>query len=538
MMRAMSRIGRRLRWAGMVLIGLVVSLWPAVTRSQAGLSLPSGVSHVRLGPRVVVAGGGGAWVVRSWRQPAKGSSPPSSEDCLQVGQLQGARLVRNVYGRERVMRFRDRSVCGATAFGRGQPVDPQLAPLLVERLLSRSGTASVVFAHTIVAGIVPAGIRGVALDAAGRRVPVAFSAASRTFLAVLPGSVRRLDLRLVFLRARGRQVVDFGTGTTGAGGVSPMVRGSLTTPIVLNATGLTTPLALVVYRVRESTVHGPLIEPCAEPGRVIAGEPGDYNASWADFLDAPTLVGLSEFNDGWAPSGPTASEASSCLNGFDDYSGGPVGGLGVQRLDASLVGVYGFLAPGITGLQVTARSGQQSDAVIDPSSRAFLVVVRSTGSVGDHVRLTAIGGHPKKRAETVALGEQRVPQPFRYQLRDRRRTIYVAWDGGGLPFAGAEVVRAGDRVRVSVLDLYPPDFAPDGTGYGIAGIGTYSCANIRLYAPLPAGAAIVDASNGRRIGPSKLLPGPHQFRCPNVRPGQRVDIPWVKTLRSKTSAGL
>jgi hypothetical protein len=428
------------------------------------------------------------------------------------------------------MRFRDRSVCGATAFGRGQLVDPETAPLLVERLLSRSGTGSLLFAHTIVAGILPAGIHGVELDAAGRRVTVRFSAASRTFLAVLPGSVRRLDLKLVFLRARGRQVVDFGSGRTGAGGVSPMIRGSLTTPIVMNA-GLTTPLALVLYRVREATAHGPPTEPCAEPGRVVAGEPGDYNPGWADFLDAPTLIGLPEFNDGWAPSGPTASNASACLNGTDDFSGGPVGGLGAQRLNSGLVAVHGFLAPGVTGLQVVARSGRQSDVVVEPASRAFLVVVSSTGSVGDHVRLTAIGGHPHKRAETLALGDQRLPQPFRYQLLDRRRTIYVAWDGGGLPFAGADVTRSGDRVRVSVLDLYPPDFTPEGFPYAIAGIGTYSCAYIHLAAPVPAHARIVDASTGRRTRPSQLLPGPHQFRCPNVRPGQHVDIPWRDTLR-------
>jgi hypothetical protein len=93
------------------------------------------------------------------------------------------------------------------------------------------------------------------------------------------------------------------------------------------------------------------------------------------------------------------------------------------------------------------------------------------------------------------------------------------------------VTRSGDRIRVSVLDLFPPDFAPDGIPYAIAGIGTYSCANVHLDAPLPPNATIVDASSGRRIGPSKLLPGPRQFRCPDVRPGQHVDIPWSKTLQ-------
>src|SRR5581483_11734983 len=135
-------------------------------------------------------------------------------------------------------------------------------------------------------------------------------------------------------------------------------------------------------------------------------------------------------------------------------------------------------------------------------SGAFLVVVRSTGGVGDQVRLTAIGGHPKTRAQAVALGDQRMPQRFRYQLRDHWRTVYVAWDGGGLPFAGADVVRSGHRAWVSVLDLFPPDFAPDGTLYAIAGIGIYSCANIHLYASLSADATIVDVVTGRRIDPS------------------------------------
>jgi hypothetical protein len=464
----MSRIGRRFGWMGLLAVGLVLAVWPAVTRSRAQQPLPAGVSDVRLGSRVRVAGSGGTWVVRSWRQLARGSYPPATEGCLQVGQLSGPRLVRNVYGRERVMRIRDRSVCGSTVLRANQPVDPEIAPILVERLLHRSGAGALAFAPTIVAGILPTGIRGVVLDAAGRRVPVAVSGDTRAFLAVLLGSVRRRDLKLAFLRSSGRQVVDFGSGRTGAGGVSPIVKGSLQTPIVINDAGVTPPPALVIYRVREATVHGSQTEPCAEPARLIAGEPGDYNAGWADFLDAPTLVGLPEFNDSWVPSGPTASSIDSCLNGIDDSGDGPVGGLGVQRITARLVAVHGFLAPRVTGLQVIARSGQRSDAVIDPASRAFLVVVSSTGDVGDQLRLTAIGGHPKTRAQTVALGDQRLPQPFRYQLRDRRRTIYVSWDGGGQPFAGADVAQSGDHFRVSVLDLFPPDFAPDGTPYGIA----------------------------------------------------------------------
>jgi hypothetical protein len=347
----------------------------------------------------------------------------------------------------------------------------------------------------------------------------------------MPGSVRRRDLTLTFERSGTRQVVDFGTGLTGTGGASPIVRGSLATPIVIHDARTTLPLALVTYRLREATAHGPVTEPCTEPTELIDGEPGVYNTRWADFLDAPTLVALPEFNDSWRPSGQNASSIGSCLNGIDDFSDGPVGGLGVQRIDSRLVVVHGFLAPGVTRLQVTTRAGPQADAVIEPGGRAFLAADSSTGQVGDQLRLTAIGGHPKPAGETVPLGDQRLPQPFHYQLRNHRRTIYVAWDGGGQPFAGADVTQDGDRFAVSVLDLLPPDFAPDGTPYGIAGFGTYSCANINLSSPLPPQAKIIDASTGRRIRPSKLLPGPRRFRCPNVGPGQHVDIPWSKTLR-------
>jgi hypothetical protein len=382
-----------------------------------------------------------------------------------------------------------------------------------------------------VAGILPATVRGVELSARGRRVRVTISHDSRAFLAILAGSVRRQDLALTFERATARQTVDFGTGATGAGGDSRMVGGSMTTPIVIRDARAPAPLALVTYRIREATVHGSLTEPCAEPTELIGGEPGVYDSTWGDFLDAPTLVALPQFNDGWRPSGETASSIGSCLNGIGDFSDGPVGGLGVQRINSQIVVVHGFLAPRVTGVQIVVRSGPHIQAVTDSVSRAFLAIVPSTGHVGDQLRMTATGGHPKKPTETVALGDQRLPQPFQYQLRNRRRTIYVAWDGGGQPFAGAEVRQNGDRFVVAVLDLFPPEFAPDGTPYGVGGVGTYSCANIHLRSPLPRHARIIDASTRRRVGPSKLLPGPRRFRCPNVKPGEHVDIPWSRTLR-------
>ncbi len=132
----MSRIARRFGLVGLVVIGLVVAVRPAVTRSWSR-PLPARVSQIRLGPRVGV--GDGTWVVRTWRQLARGGNPTAIENCLQVGLLSGPRLERNVYGRERAMRMRDRSVCGSTALRPNEPVDPETAPILVERLLRRSG---------------------------------------------------------------------------------------------------------------------------------------------------------------------------------------------------------------------------------------------------------------------------------------------------------------------------------------------------------------------------------------------------------------
>lgn len=206
---------------GLVVVGLVVTTSSAVPRSLTRVASPAGAFDVRLGPRVSVDGG--VWVVRSWRRRARGSYPPANEDCLQVGQESGARLVRLVAGRKRTMALRDRSVCGSTAFRANEPIDPATAPLLVERLVDAAPGRPMEFGNTVVAGILPATVRGVELSARGRRVRVTISHDSRAFLAILAGSVRRQDLALTFERSTARQTVDLGTGATGAGGDSRMV---------------------------------------------------------------------------------------------------------------------------------------------------------------------------------------------------------------------------------------------------------------------------------------------------------------------------
>ena len=137
---------------GLVVVGLVVATSSAVPRSLPRVASPAGAFDVQLGPRINVEHGGGVWVVRSWRRRARGSYPPANEDCLQVGQESGARLVRLVAGRKRTMALRDRSVCGSTAFRANEPIDPATTPLLVERLVDATPGRPMEFGNTLVAG--------------------------------------------------------------------------------------------------------------------------------------------------------------------------------------------------------------------------------------------------------------------------------------------------------------------------------------------------------------------------------------------------
>jgi hypothetical protein len=67
-------------------------------------------------------------------------------------------------------------------------------------------------------------------------------------------------------------------------------------------------------------------------------------------------------------------------------------------------------------------------------------------------------------------------------------------------------------------------FAADGTPNAIADIAVARCAKIHLSQPLPRRATIIDTATAR---PAKPAQRPSRsFRCPDVRPGQRVnDIP-------------
>lgn len=425
------------------------------------------------------------------------------------------------------MKLGDRSVCGESRLNSDGRVDPALTPLVVERLVDDRRSASPRLARTLVAGLLAPPVRAVTVLAHGRAQPVSFDprTRTRTFLAVLPGLVRRADLRLSFRLAHGRQDVDFGSGRTGRfGGDEPLVVGSQRTAISIKDPRVRFPLALVVYRIHSDGAKGSETEPCAEPGEVIDGQPGAYNPTWGDFLYAPTLVELPELTRMFAPTTNPAPSISSCLTGIDDFTGGPVGGLGVRRLGPGLVLVHGFVAPGVRRLKVLPPHGGAFETEIDAASRAFLALVPSRGGRGERARLLAIGWSSHRRATAVALGDQEKPTSFQYRLRNRRRTIHVVWTGGFEPFVGADVSGSHRRLTIRVLQLFPPDFAPDGTTYGSPDIGISKCADIQLRAPLPQHAVIVDGATGHPASSTPAQPSPRGVRCTRVRPGQRVEV--------------
>lgn len=72
-----------------------------------------------------------------------------------------------------------------------------------------------------------------------------------------------------------------------------------------------------------------------------------------------------------------------------------------------------------------------------------------------------------------------------------------------------------------MLELYPPDFAPDGTPNGVAAIGIVKCANVKLSRRLLSGTSVIDGATGRPARRANLPLRP-AGACPTVRPGQRL----------------
>lgn len=183
--------------------------------------------------------------------------------------------------------------------------------------------------------------------------------------------------------------------------------------------------------------------------------------------------------------------------------------------------MHGFLAPGLRGLTVVPPHGRAFAPAFDPRTRSFLALLRSTGATGESARLIALGGDPRRRSMTVALGGREMAQSFAYTPRNHGRTIRVGWLGGPTPFVGVDARRGPGTLTLDVLELYPPDFAPDGTPNGVAAIGIVKCANVKLSRRLLSGTSVIDGATGRPARRANLPLRP-AGACPTVRPGQRL----------------
>jgi len=453
------------------------------------------------------AGDGPPWAARAWIRPPEPGQGGESSRCLQIGQVAGDQLVRRFAdGSVRPLGPRDRVVCGEL---RGSFTD---APLIVERYAD-SAAAPAELTRTVIAGVVRPGIVGVRVAVRGERPrPVRIQGSPRTFLAVLPGTVRRRDVQLRFRTARGRErIVDFTTGrVAGDGPFRPVSAGSTRSPLVLpDPTGAGPPLALTAYR-----IDGEL---CVEPGRRVAGETGSWSPEWGTFADAPTLVATSAPEEGdWQPAAPTPPSTNGCTDEYAERSA-PYA-LVVRRVGPGLLAVAGVLRAGESGVALTGPAGEPVRVAI--RGRLFLAAVRVTETLGERLTLTIARDGGRPLVSRVATGEQDLPQPVESaEVREGGRVVRVGWLGGFEPFVGVDVARRADGLRVTALQRHPPDFSPEGMSYVIEDIGIPKCADVEL----------PDALVGVPVRPPRSRdverPAAAERTCVRVRPDERIVLP-------------
>ena len=479
-----------------------------VTLSLATLAGPaSAAPRTTIGASAPDPVGGERWTARTWKRS-------QASACLQVGHRRGTALVRRSRGGERALTRRDRAICGRTATDEGV----EWTPIAIERLVDDPEAAEPRPARTIVAGVARRDVVEVVLRVRGRRRVIPLHGPTRTWLAVLDGSVRRADLKLGFRTKQGRpRTIDFATGDVGDASDERVVPGTIGRALFApHRAADGTPLDLVTYRMSEAGL-------CAEAGRVLGDEVGAYHPGWGSFADAPSLMMLDDFEDDWRPSGPSPEMSEGCTE-----SGSAFPGLRVQRLtgDGEVV-VHGF-APGAI---VNVRGPSGALVPVSRGARAtFLATVPSTGARGEALTLTRLDADGRLRTRKVWLGPNERPVGgWTYEVEDGGRTLRLDWTaGGGTPFAGVDVRDAGDALAVKALELYRPDFTADGMGIAYSLVGIQRCVNVALDAPLGNRRVLLDDDRGlrtpRRARPVPDLPGFEHGgpRCPTVRPGQRV----------------
>lgn len=450
--------------------------------------------------------GGAPWAVRAWERPWKSGQGPY--ECVQVGRLVDGRLTRRLAGGVITpLGPHDRAVCGsARSSSYGDPA------LVIERLADDPARPTRL-TRTIVAGVVRKGVTRAVLTVRGkRRVLRIARTVPRTFLVVLPGSVRRRDLRFDFRAGRAGGRIDLRTGrVSGEVPYEPADARAARTPLtVADPTG-GPPLTVTRF------AHGRR-ETCVEPGRRIAGEAGSWSPRWGSFLDAPTLASLSGFEEGddWQPVATSpVNSIAGCTTGvprLDDPD--EPSALIVRRLGAGVLGVAGVLRRGERDVTIRAPDGSTVRAATRDGT--FLAAVPSSGALHETMELR-IGARIRRE---IATGEQDVPVAVESAaVRELGRVVQVAWTGGFEPFVGVDAAVERGAVRITPLERLPPTFSPEGLSYLSAAIAIAKCADVvlpdalvglPLLPPEPSPDADLEGPSGERTG------------CVRVRPGERL----------------
>ena len=497
------RLKHRIALAGaaIVLVGIGGAAEPASGASPSDTRARPGTLAV--GARAADPEGGREWAVRTYRPRGGGRAfgyfGRRPVQCLQAGRLEagrleGGRLLRTfASGDERVLRPGDRSVCVPT--DQINDVDP---PLAVERLTDDPAVPRR-FVRTVVAGIAPADVTGVTLTVRGEPRAVTIESATRSYLAVLDGSVRRADLALRFARTEGRRdvVIDFATGTEHTLSPGSVRRG----PEVADPLG-GPPFAVLGYGVggRGGT--------CAEAGRVIAGEVGPYEARYGSFLDAPTLGGLAQFVDRWAPTGPAPGVTGDCGDPRDREMQ-----FRVQRFDDRVAVVQGLAGARVRAIEIRGPGRKTFPVALEAG--LLVGAVPSDGILNERIRVVATLTGGRRVVRPIALGPEDVATRWHsYERRGGGRVLRIRWDSRRTPFSGARVARRGRSVAVTILERYPPVFSDDGFALGLQDIGITKCVDIVLPRALRGRPVVAGRPRGRVSAEDRLTRG----RCRRVRP--------------------
>jgi hypothetical protein len=333
-----------------------------------------------------------------------------------------------------------------------------------------------------------------------RELPV--DASSRAFLAVLPGSVRRADVALEFLGGVRPRRVDFGRGD----GYHTFVPGSVTRALTTAALGGGPELAFTTFQLDQAS--GPR-KTCVEPGRVIAGEAGQYDRGWEVFLDAPTLAQLSDFEDG-VPSVYPSGSAGACVDAVN-----PEDHVAVLTARAAVT-LTGLVGARIAAVHAVGTDGAPVPVLVGPGlPRAFAAQLRSTGAFGERAVLTFVRTSGKRRRRVVHLGRFDLPEPFSY-YETRGRRLRIHWAGGSRPPGVVKATEGARRVRIRLTERYEPSFTDDGLSIVYTAIGISRCFDIRLERPL-GDRRVIDATTGRRAR-QVSRPNADEWRCRPSRP--------------------